>query len=164
MNPLRFAEDISGVSNSSSNNPNLSSISSSISRSSSLSRPRLHKMRKQFNSESFKLPGASGSGFGSGSNPFPVGTNRFGYEPGGGSSCNAFVFGTKKNDLGNNVVDEMRKLKIGSEKEGVEEDMRKLNIDSAENAKSSENDKGEFVFKSGNNVGGLGGKDMESRA
>ncbi|XP_031272500.1 uncharacterized protein LOC116130971 [Pistacia vera] len=189
MNPSRFAENISGVSNSSSNNPNLSSNSSSISRSSNLSRPRLHKMRKQFNSESFKVPGASGSGFGSGSNPFPVGTNRFGYEPGGGSSSNVFVFGTRKNDLGNNVVDEMRKLKIGSEKEGVnktndgfvfgsnassdyksvgfdemevEVAMRKLNIDSAENAKSSENDKGEFVFKSGNNVGGLGGKDTES--
>ncbi|KAJ0019947.1 hypothetical protein Pint_30986 [Pistacia integerrima] len=131
MNPSRFAENISGVSNSSSNNQNLSSNSSSILRSSSPSRPRLHKMRKQFNSESFKLPGASGSGFGSGSNPFLVGTNRFGYESGGGSSSNAFVFGTKKNALGNNVVDEMRKLKIGSEKEG-------------------------------NNVGGLGGKDMES--
>lgn len=188
MNPSSFAENMSGFSNSSINNPNLSSNSSSISRSSSLSRPRLHKMRKQFNSESFKLTEVTGSGFGTGFNPFQVGTSRFGLEP-SGSGSSAFVFGAKKSDLGNNVVEEMRKLKIESDKEGVsktndgfvfgsnassdytsvgfeetkvEEDMRKLKIDGVENAKRSENDKAEFVFKSGNNVGGLGGKDMQS--
>ncbi|KAI9195311.1 hypothetical protein LWI28_013696 [Acer negundo] len=158
------------------------SHSNSNSRSSGLSRPRFYKLRKQSDSLNSKSTGVSESGLGSGFNPFrppPDPTPSVSSVP-SNSGSNAFVFGSSKSDsrqnLGDRVVDEMGNLKIGNEyKDGfdyrsssfdamkLEENMRKLNIvGGGEKVNLSAKDKEVFVFRTGENVGGLAGKVVES--
>ncbi|KAK3205214.1 hypothetical protein Dsin_019260 [Dipteronia sinensis] len=166
-----LGDRISGFSNLNSN-----------SRSSGLSRPRFYKVRKQSDSQNSKSTGVSESGLGSGFNPFrppPDPTPSVSSVP-SNSGSNAFVFGSSKSDsrenLGDRIVDEMGNLKIGNEyKDGfdyrsssfdamkLQENMRKLNIvGGGEKVNLSAKDQEVFVFRTGENVGGLAGKVVES--
>ncbi|KAK2641208.1 hypothetical protein Ddye_022971 [Dipteronia dyeriana] len=161
---------------------NSSSNSNINSRSSGLSMPRFYKLRRQFDPQFSKSSGVLESGLDSGFNPFrptPDPTPSVSSVP-SNSGSNAFVFGSSKShsreNLEDTVVDEMGNLKIGNQYKGgfdyrsssfdamkLQENMRKLNIvGGGEKVNLRAKDQEVYVFRTGENVGGLAGKVVES--